>query len=49
MGLHHAGQGAGRQLHAIILRAAETKFHRASLDRFARLFVSYADRLLAAD
>ena len=39
---------AGRRLHAAILRAAGTKFHRAPLDRFARLFVSYADRLLDA-
>ena len=39
---------AGRRLHAAILRTAGIKSHRAPLDRFARLFVSYADRLLDA-
>ena len=39
---------AGRRLHAAILRTAGIKSHRAPLDRFAPLFVSYADRLLDA-
>ncbi len=39
---------AARRLHAALLKSAQTEHHRAPLDRFARLFVTYADCLLDA-